>query len=213
MLPGNVLSTTPIVGNFLPPRQTVRSMPALGMVDVHYGGIAIGNPTAGLQYQLWTAQALPGGIYLSAPNTPQYAILPGVAALWVALAFDQNARPFIAWADKNGQCSYYWYDTVGLNYVTSLVSGLVYRPFATLDDARPPQLQTSDVIFAYVRSGELYFRAQRDRYGVEYDLGPAPASLQLAQLGMNTRNRVQFAFQNVQGTSKVPPAEFTVGVR
>jgi len=212
MLPGAVLSSFPISGPLLAPRQLVRASLNAGLRDVHYGGVAIGDPTQGIQYQLWTATAQPNGITLSAPKTPEFYILPGQVATWVALAFDQNSRPFIAWSNLVGLCQYYWYDTTIASFRVSQLADVVFRPFASLDDARVPQLQTSDVIFAYQKGTELYFRAQRDRYGIEYDLGPSPQGLRLAQVGMNTKNRFQFAFQNVQGNNPVPPAEFLLGV-
>jgi hypothetical protein len=65
-----------------------------------------------------------------------------------------------------------------------------------LDDKRPLQNAVSDVILAYTRSGNLYFRAQRDRYLVEYPLATAVTGT-LDKVGMNTVNRLQFEFRVV----------------
>jgi hypothetical protein len=209
MLPGNVLSTTPEPAVFLLPRTGIRFSAASGLSDISFGGIALGDPSAGIIYQLWTAFIQNGSIWLSAPNTPPFVLLPGVGAVWVALAFDQNARVFVAYSLANGSSFYYWYDSLVSGYVTSALPGFVPRVFAALDDVRPAEASSADVILAYVRAGELYFRAQRDRFEVEYDLGPSPATL--VQIGMNHGNRFQFAFQNVQGSHSVPPAEFSPG--
>ncbi len=206
MLPNNVLSSRAINGPFVPPRTNIRFSAANGLVDTHLGGIALGNTSQGIAYQLWTAEIVGSDIMLSAPNTPQFALLSGVDAVWVALAIDQNAREFIAYADANGNASYYWYNTTIPGYTTTALTGPVYRPFAALDDNRLLESGTSDVILAYVRSGTLYMRVQRDRFGTEYNLGAAPATL--VQIGMNEVDRFQFAFQNVQGSARVPPAEF-----
>lgn len=206
MMPNNTLSVTPVPSFFLAPRTNIRFSAAAGSTDVHYGGIAIGDPSHGLQYQLWTCFTDGNNVYLSAPNTPAFIQLPNVGAKWVALAFDQNARVFIAYANASGVASYYWFNSLINNYQISTLSGVVPRVFAMLDDARPALINSSDVLFAYVRSGTLFMRQQRDRFAVEYTLGAAPATL--VQMGMNHVLRLQFAFQNVQGDTVLPPAEW-----
>jgi hypothetical protein len=211
MLPNHILSAIPEPAPFLPPRTNIRFSAQSGLSDTHYGGIAIGDPSHGLQYQLWTAYTdSTGSVYLQAPNTPAFVQLPNVGAVWVALAFDQNARVFIAYAQANGSAFYYWFDSTIPGYRTTPLNGVVPRVFASLDDSRVLELNSSDVILAYVRTGTLYFRAQRDRFGVEYTLGAAPATL--VQIGMNHGNRFQFAFQNVQGNSVLPPSEWNPGI-
>jgi hypothetical protein len=186
----------------------VRFSAIYGLQDVHYGGIALSNASQGVQYQLWTATVLPNGdIQLSAPNTPAFTFLAGVNAAWVAIAFDQSANVFIAYSTALGAASFYWFDTTIPGYRTTPLSGVVPRVFATLDDARPIENSNNDVILTYVRSGTLYTRQQRDRFGVEYNLGAAPGTL--VQFGMNHVLRLQFAFQGVQGPRILPPAEYS----
>jgi hypothetical protein len=208
VIPNNVLSTTPIPGAFLPPRTNVRFSASAGAMDTHFGGIALGDPSQGVQYQLWTCFTDGNNIYLEAPNTPAFIELANVGAAWVAVAFDQNARVFIAYSTAAGNAFYYWFDTTISAYRTSTITGFVPRVFADLDDARPALLASSDVLLAYQRAGTLFLRAQRDRFGVEYNLGAVPATL--VQIGMNTVDRFQFAFQNVQGKANaLPPAEYS----
>ena len=121
MLPNAVLSSTPEPSGFLPPRTTVRFGAAYGQKDVHYGGIALGDPSQGLQYQLWQARCDGTDIFLSAPNTPEYKILANVGAVWVALALDQNSRVFLAWANAAKAAFYYWYDSTIPGYRTSSI--------------------------------------------------------------------------------------------
>lgn len=211
MIPNSVLSTTPVPAPFLPPRQNVRALPADGLTDQHYGGRALADPSAGITYQVWTASISGTDINLSAPSVPEFTVLSGVAAAWVALAFDQNAREFIAYADGLGNASYYWYDSTIPGFRTSALVGPVFRVFAALDDSRPVESANSDILLAYERSGTLYLRAQRDRYGTEYNLGPVPGisnDIVLAQIGMNLKWRFQFAFQQTDTVNIVPPAEY-----
>lgn len=207
MLPNAVLSTIPKPAAFLPPRTGIRFSTLAGMSDLHYGGIALNDPSQGISYQLWKAFILGADILLSAPNTLAFPFLSGVNAVWVGLAFDQNSRAFVTYADQSGAASYYWYDSTIPGYRTSSIPGEVHRVFASLDDARPLESSSSDVILSYQRGTNFYFRAQRDRFGVEYLLGAAPATM--VQIGMNRVNRFQFAFQNVQGDRVLPPAEFS----
>lgn len=209
MIPDNILSAAPISAAFLPPRTGTRFSPLYGQYDTHYGGVAIGDPSLGIQYQLWSAIINGEDIDLAASNTPQFTLLEGVNAAWVALAFDQNARVFLAWCTSAGALSYYYFDTLANQYkISSVPTNPIYRCFAALDDARPELSSSADILLAYVKpDGNLAIRAQRDRYGIEYVLGAAPAVL--VQIGMNRGNRFQFAFQNVQGGAVLPPAEFT----
>lgn len=191
-------------------RQSAQS----GLSDQHYGGKALADPSAGITYQIWTASISGTNINLSAPAVPEFTVLSGVNAAWVALAFDQNAREFIAYADGVGNANYYWYDSTLPGFRTTALPGPVFQVFAALDDSRSVESTNSDILLAYVRSGTLYIRAQRDRYGTEYNLGSVPGidhTAQLVQIGMNTHWRFQFAFQNVQMPS-LAPAEWNVGL-
>lgn len=206
MLPNSVISTTPVPAPFLPPRTAVRYSAVAGQSDVHLGGVALGDPSQGIIAQLWTAFTDGTNILLSAPNTPPFVRLSNVNAVWVALAFDQNAREFIAYADIAGNANFFWFDSTISGFRTSALVGVVNRVFASLDDSRQAESSAADVILAYQRGTEFFFRAQRERFGVEHDLGAAPATL--VQIGMSHANRFQFAFQNVQGNSVLPPAEW-----
>jgi hypothetical protein len=207
-MPNNALSSHPVVGAFLPPRTALRNTPALGLIDVHPGPVALSNPTLGITYQLWQVRGDANNIYLSAPNTPEFKVLPGQSAIWVALAFDQNGNVFIAWtANNTGQSYYYWFDTTIPGYRISAIPGVVNRVFACLDDNRNAEFQVDDVMVSYVRAGQLYFRQQRDRFGVEYSLGAAPGAI--VQFYMSHVLRMQWAFQNTLGNAGVPPQEFS----
>jgi hypothetical protein len=208
-LPNNTLSTRPIVAPFLAPRTQVRASNVQGLTDVHYGGVAIGNPSLGLSYQIWTATCPDGlNIWLSAPNTAPFIFLAGVTPVWVALSFDQNSRPFIGYVTAVGTAYFYWFNTLVNQFVTTQLppSALYDRVFASVDDLRPQNITNSDTIIAYVRSGSLFYRQQRDRYGIEYTLGAAPGKL--VQIGMNSHWRFQFAFLNVMGDRYLPPQEW-----
>src|SRR5690606_2169900 len=99
---------------------------------------------------------------------------------------------------------YYWYDATIEDYRLSQLPPGSTNPRCTLDDKRPLQIPTSDIILAYTRDNSLYFRAQRDRFQDEYLLtSELPVNGVLEQIGMNTKWRLQFAF--VEGERVAPP--------
>lgn len=214
VIPNDVLSTIPVPAPFAAPRTGVRFSAQSGLSDQHYGGIALADASRGITYQVWTATIEGANINLSAPAAQPFTVLSGVNAAWVALAFDQNAREFIAYADGLGNASYYWYDSTIPGFRTSTLTGPIFQVFAALDDSRAVESTNSDILLCYVRSGTLYMRAQRDRYGTEYNLGLVPGidhTAQLVQVGMNLNWRFQFAFQNVQQAG-LAPAEWNVAL-
>ena len=189
MLPLQVLSNVPVKGAYLAPDNYT---PAL-LVDYDMGGIGLHDPSQGLQVQVWTLEYLGGIVFISAPNTPRTVLfsLPNITEL--SLAFDQNMNPFVAFMQSNPtpQARFWWYDTVTQTQIfTDLPSGST-SPRCCLDDKRPSQSALCDIILAYMRAGSLYFRAQRDRYLVEYLLASS-LNARLDRIGMTKQNRVQF---------------------
>lgn len=172
------------------------SISPLPTVDYELGGIGINDASAGLEYQVWTGLldidpiTLVGSFYLEAPNTPRTFVFSYAGATDISLTFDQNMQPFFAFY-ANGVALFRWYDTLsGMFQITALPVGTT-QPRGSLDDKRASQISQSDIILAYVRSGTLYYRVQRERYLMEHTYASAPAG-RLLQLGMNEVNRLQF---------------------
>lgn len=188
MIPQQRLSTTNLRGAFLAPDNEVLSL----TVAKELGGIALNDPSQGLQVQVWTLNTDGTAVKISAPSASETTLFAGTEITEIDLAFDQNMRPFVAFVES-GVVKYRWYDSLVQAQVTSTLPGAT-TPRCTLDDKRPLQTGSSDVILAYIRAGSLYFRAQRDRYGVEYLLQAAVVS-SLSKVGMGTNNRLQFEFE------------------
>lgn len=212
MMPNNVFSLVPLPAPYLAPRTGVRFNAAAGATDTHFGGRALGDASAGIAYQLWTCFTDGDNVWLQPQNAPAFIQLPHVNAKWVALAFDQSSNVTIPYVDGAGNLYYYWYDTTIPGYTTSQVAGTGYtRVFAAFDDQRVPMLTGSDAVIVYPKAGNIVARQQRDRFGTEYTLGPAPGTL--VQFGMNSKYRMQFQFKSVQSASgDVPPAEYQLNV-
>lgn len=193
MIPQDRLSTIPVFGYYLDPDQ----LDPQANIDYELGGIGLSDPSAGMMYQVWTATLEPApfsnlwNVYVEAPNTPKTLLFQDFNISQISLAFDQNMHPFIAFV-QNGQAKFWWFDPTipGQTFTTMAVD--VTSPMCTLDDKRRLQTAASDIILAYVRSGNLYFRMQRDRYLIEYLLKTAVTGTMI-RVGMSNRNRLQFA--------------------
>lgn len=188
-LPGGQLSTTPIVSDILSPDGRDR---VDFSVDYELGGIALNDPSQGLQYQVWVAYVRDGTIYARPEDGgAETAITSDTNITEVSLSFDQNMRPTLAYV-ANGVTKLYWYDTQIGGPTTTTFAG-AFSPFLTLDDKRESQLGTSDLLFFYLRDGSLYYRQQRDRFGVEYQLATGiPVSVdRIVRVGMGTNLRLQ----------------------
>lgn len=190
MIPGNALSSETFQNRFV----EFTNDPSTPLIDVEIGGTAIGDPEAGLQVQLWTARYEAPNIILSADTVDDSVLFSRAGITELSLAFDQAMRPFVAFTDAGGS-AYWWYDPVEEAQVISpyLPAGSVNLR-CTLDDKRILNQGNSDIILAYMRAGDLYFRQQRDRYLTEYLLKTAAGS-RLVNIGMNAGNRLQFRLQ------------------
>lgn len=145
--------------------------------DFEYGGVALQDPSRGLQYQVWRSVLRNGFIYLSAPNTPEYVYLDLPNVTEFSFTFDQNANIIFTYV-QNDVVKLRWWDTSLGAYTVSEFQGDKITPRITLDDKRELQRGISDVILFYVKpirngagdiiDGSLCKRVQRERYLIEH---------------------------------------------
>lgn len=187
MLPDKKLSQIPIFGEyFIPDTHT----PPNPTIDFERGGVDIQNPSQGLMVKDWAVYIQGNDVMIAADDRPPVIWFTRAGVLTeVSLAFDQNMRPAVAFVE-DGVAWLNWYDTAVANYVFTQLPGAV-TPRVCLDDKRPLQTGTSDIILAYIKDNNLYFRAQRDRFSVEYLLRET-VNATLEKLGMTNKLRVQF---------------------
>lgn len=192
MMPDNELSSVPVPYRFV----GARSLGITKTIDYEDGGIAIRDPSQGLNYQRWRARLFNAGkedsyVVLDAREVPETVVLEEPYIEEFSFTFDQNMQPMIAYV-VGGNAYFRWYDTTIEDFtVTDL--GAVLTPRVFYDDKRflgSEGYQRSDVILGYVRDGNLYMRMQRDRYEDEYllaeDVNP------LIKIGFTRGLRVQF---------------------
>lgn len=185
-LPGDALSSEPLPSYFLGARAQIFP----DYVDYMDGGVDIQDPSLGLDYQTWAAEIVENRIMLSAPTFPETPIYTGDDITEVSLAFDQNMQVCIAFVET-GMAKLLWYDTIASQLVVTELGAGVSHPRVALDDNREFNRTGSDVILAYIKDGALYYRQQRDRYGIERQLSSGPW-IALVRIGMGSTLRFQF---------------------
>lgn len=192
MIPSKALSLIPAPAPFITPDDREVTV---SLIDHELGGIGLSDPSQGLQVQTWQLRMVGNEARISAPNTAEITLFTGTGITEVSLAFDQNMLPVIAYVQDN-EAKLRWYDSLaGTNVITVFPAGTI-TPRVCLDDKRRLQYGASDVILAYVRDNNLYFRAQRDRYGIEYLLKTAVGG-KIIRVGMNVVRRLQFMMEVV----------------
>jgi len=186
MMPDNSLSTEPVVTDYLYPDNLVNSADR----DYEMGGIAIEDASQGLLYQPWTFWSTDGGPIYCGPLSGGSEMLIDVSGVTsVSGTFDRNMRPAVAYAI--GDTGYLWWFDATVNEMTTTTFPGISEIRVTHDDKRPTADFRSDVLVAYTRDGNLYYRQQRDRYTIERLLAENLVG-QLRNMGMTTALRIQF---------------------
>lgn len=201
-MPNNILSPLPAYSAFLEPDDRTRTTL---LQDWELGGVAIGDPSQGLQVQVWEAR-LSGNTIQTKPEAGSTwtDITSDTDITEIALSFDQNMRPSVSYV-AGGAAKLYWYDPTVASYVTVTYAGAT-SPVVTMDDKRATQTGLNDILLFYLRSGRVYHRRLRDRYTIEYDLAAVPTGMtRIVRWGMTTGKRIQLEFGT--GVSTVPPPD------
>lgn len=165
-------------------------IPDTPLIAYALGGVALGDTSRGMDYQLWTMEWSNGSFNLHAENQPvPIAVYLGNNVTEMNFTFDQNMNIAIAGV-QDEQAFLYWYDTIVRDYVHTWLSDCT-SPRITLDDRRELQTTNSDMILSYIYDNSLRMRRQRDRFGVEYLLKDNIDG-RILQMGMNVRMRLQW---------------------
>lgn len=194
MIPDNRESSVPVPGAFLYPDNII---PDSLTEDYEYGGIAIQDPSKGLDFQVWKCHwdEGTGDVILSPQDVGNpVTILNQVEVRELSFSFDQNMRWALAVLHTDGQFFLHWYDTAIEQYVATRIDGVGTFKVAH-DDKRlnQGQLGNTDVILTYIQLNKLYVRNQRDRYEIAHLINPdIPANVYISNFGMSTRNRMQW---------------------
>jgi len=191
MLPDNTLSSIAVSAPFLPPDDRPREP----LIDWERGGIGISDASLCHDVQNWKAWYA-GNVIWVAPEadlSAKTAVLELGGVTELALAFDISMHVTLVYM-RNGLANLYWYDT-NLNDHTTTPYQDITSPRLTLDDKRESQSSVNDVLFFYLKFGQLRYRQQRDRFLIERVLADVPDfGARIENVGMTTGNRVEIRF-------------------
>lgn len=193
MIPSNSLSSTNLPRTYLSPDDRVTTK----ILDYEEGGIALNDPSQGLEVQVWTLRleiddtTELGSVYISGETVAETLLFSGIGITEISLAFDQNMNPAVAYVQA-GEAKLRWYDATIPGFTVITFPAGTGAPKCCLDDKRDLQTSASDIIVCYVRSRTMYFRAQRDRFLVEYTLAE-DIDWNIIKIGMHERYRLQIA--------------------
>jgi hypothetical protein len=183
MIPGNKVDNRPVSSSIAYPDNEK----SVGLHDMEIAGVAIEDASQGLDKYIWTAvgNVDTGMVTLQREGMPSIDWFNiGSSATDLALAFNQNMQPAIAWSNASGQIFLRYFSTTENDYIV-VPFGTGSCPRLTLDDKRPTMNTISDVIFAYLVGSSLRYRQQRDDFLIERILvsNISPATI-LHRVGM-----------------------------
>ena len=174
--------------------------------DWEMGGIALNDPSAGLEYQLWEftlevdESTGDSDVYVQAPSVAKTLLFSGSFITEIAGCFDQNMNPMVAYTESGTPKIWWWDPTVpGMTHTNMPAGSIDLR--CTLDDKRQFNVADSDIILSYVRAGALYFRLQRERYLTEHLLFDTGSVERLISLAMNSQWRLQWRLRGQSGAT------------
>lgn len=188
MLPQDRISSTVVIGYINVPESLVLD----DLNDYELGGVALNDPSQGLDVQNWTLRYDQSRVIVKPEVGDETILFSRDSITALSLAFDQNMRPYVAY-EAHGELYLWWWDS-SINERVTTNFGAGKNPRLTLDDKRSNQSARSDIIFAYIDSNyNLCYRQQRDRFGIERVLKTGlHRRTRLKNVSMNTKLRLQF---------------------
>lgn len=160
------------------------------------GGVALSNPNEGLTKYVWHCYTDGQSIYLKRDDVNDWQlILTDSNISEVDFTFDQNMRACLVWV-ANGLAKMQAYDSVSQSVKITEYRN-IKNPRVSLDDKRKFNIANSDIIFGYVRDGNLCYRLQRERYTIEHILATDARKNTLVRIGMGRKLRFMFDWREV----------------
>jgi hypothetical protein len=168
-----------------------RFFPVLLDIDHESGGVGIQNSSQGLSSHVWTTVITEDKttIITSSDIVPDTVLYTGNNITEVSLTFDQLMNPAFCFIE-DGEMKLRWYNSLESGMVTTNFGSGYVSPKVSLDD-KEDNTGISDVIFAYIKDNILYYRQQRDRYEIEYQVSDSPVR-RIQKIGMTSGFRFQF---------------------
>lgn len=109
-------------------------------------------------------------------------------AVMVDLCYDQLDRHFVVWEVPESKIYIRWYNPLISQYATTLIAE-GNNPCCQLDDYRDRFIANSEILLFYQRGNRIFYRQQKDRYLVEYEVPHSLQDIRLETCGMGTNLR------------------------
>ena len=196
MMPENTLSSTPMPDDWRYPNPNAYNP----FIAYEWGGVALEDITQGLDSHLWKLEYDTETFDVKLNRVDQDATVlfnrEGIVRL--GLAFDQNMHLTYCYEIVLTQeVELYFYNTAIAAQDTLTLTGIT-SPCITLDDKRVDASDTSDIIFAYIRDGNIYYRQQRDRFTIERVLGSVNPTEIITRIGMSQGGRLLIELRGIE---------------
>ena len=188
-LPGNALSVPARPGQLLAPDNLGRP---LRTTDYELGGIALNDPSQGLQVRNWRLTLVGNEVRVAGdPYTTETVVFTETGITEVSMAFDANMQPAVAYLAFS-IAKLRWYDATVPGYDTVILPSDARSLVLVMDDKRDSAAAYRDVLLFYIRTNRLCYRQQRERFFTERTLcwfeGNA---VSISKAGMNDALRMQ----------------------
>lgn len=207
-LPGESLSSAIVYAPFMKPRERSLRAP---LVVYERGGVSLQDPSQGVDVKDWKAFVTDEGIWLQSrqAETP-VLFLEGEEINHVSLAFDTNMNPVIVYRQLE-VVKMSWFDsTLTARVVTEYPQILVGA--VTLDDRREGMGALNDVLFIYIRDEAIFYRQQRDRFGIERFLTMLPSQFVNATAAYCEEDYCELDYTGMTVSSLAPAMHLNIGM-
>lgn len=195
MIPESIPSSSPQYSDWLYDYPTAYDP----LVAYEWGGVAIEDVSQGLGSHLWelTYDSDTGDVKRNRVGQLAQTVFNAANLVRLGLSFDQNMHPCYVWeSGVDGYVNLIFYDVSVGAEATLQITGIT-SPCITLDDKRRDAADTSDIIFAYIRDGNIYYRQQRDRFTIERVLGSVNPTEIITRIGMSQGGRLLMELQGI----------------
>jgi hypothetical protein len=169
--------------------------------DYELGGTALNNPSQGLQVQNWKFSYVGSDVVVSPdPYSSSTVLFTRAGITQLSGTFDQNMNAAVTFIDGAG--AWIWFFDITLNAMTFLALPVGTRtPFLTMDDKRPTANSYNDMLLFFILNGDLVYRQQRNRFGVQRVLHSFNSTdVDILRCGMNKGLRIQIETSEIGGT-------------
>ena len=169
-------------------------------VDYESGGAALSDASAGFFAKIWMGFSEGLNIYIKPEDDslPKQLITTGTTDVTeLSITFDQNMQPLVVYVD-GGITKMFWFDP-SVSSTTTTVFTDMNSPKLTLDDKNDYAIRyaEAEILLWYMFGGDLKYRKQSDRYGVEhtYSAGVPGVAQRINKVGLDKANRMHIEIQ------------------